>query len=83
MRLLQPESASAPSVHQPELQRSPFSLRPVFGIQLLIDIPVVFLTGSTDTGTVVAAKKLGAVGYVVKPFIPQELVEKVKAILKL
>lgn len=47
------------------------------------DIPVVFLTGSTDTGTVVAAKKLGAVGYVVKPFIPQKLVEKVKAILKL
>lgn len=47
------------------------------------DIPVMFLTGSTDTGTVVAAKSLGAVGYVVKPFIPQELVEKVKAILKL
>lgn len=47
------------------------------------DIPVVFLTGSTDTETVVAAKKLGAVGYVVKPFIPQELVEKVRAILKL
>ena len=47
------------------------------------NIPVVFLTGSTDTGTVVAAKSLGAVGYMVKPFIPQELVEKVKAILKL
>ena len=46
------------------------------------DIPVMFLTGSTDTGTVVAAKSLGAVGYVVKRFIPQELVEKVKAILK-
>ncbi len=47
------------------------------------NIPVMFLTGSTDTGTVVAAKSLGAVGYVVKPFIPQELVDKVKAILKL
>lgn len=46
------------------------------------DIPVMFLTGSTDTGTVVAAKSLGAVGYVVKPFIPQELVDKVKAILQ-
>jgi len=47
------------------------------------EIPVMFLTGSTDSGTVVAAKRLGAVGYVVKPFIPQELVDKVKAILKL
>lgn len=49
----------------------------------LNDIPVMFLTGSTDMGTVVTAKNLGAVGYVVKPFIPQELVDKVKSILKL
>lgn len=49
----------------------------------LQNIPVVFLTGSTDTETVVAAKKLGAVGYVIKPFIPQELVDKVKQILQL
>ena len=49
----------------------------------LKDIPVMFLTGSTDTGTVVAARTLGAVGYVIKPFVPQELVNKVKAILKL
>lgn len=48
----------------------------------LKDIPVMFLTGSTDTETVVAAKGLGALGYVVKPFIPQELVDKVKQILK-
>ena len=46
-------------------------------------IPVMFLTGSTDKETVITAKSLGAVGYVVKPFIPQELVDKVKAILKL
>lgn len=45
------------------------------------DIPVMFLTGSTDTETVVSAKNLGAVGYVVKPFIPLELVDKVKKIL--
>lgn len=47
----------------------------------LQDIPVIFLTGTTDTKTVVAAKSLGAVGYMVKPFIPQELVEMVKKIL--
>ena len=46
------------------------------------NIPVMFLTGATDAETVVAAKGLGAVGYVVKPFVPQELVDKVKSILK-
>ena len=49
----------------------------------LQEIPVMFLTGSTDSETVVTAKSLGAVGYVVKPFIPQELVDKVKQILQL
>ena len=48
----------------------------------LRDIPVLFLTGSTDTGTVKAAKSLGAVGYMVKPFVPQELVDKVRSILR-
>ena len=43
----------------------------------------MFLTGSTDMATVKAAKNLGAVGYIVKPFVPQELVDKVKGILKL
>ena len=47
------------------------------------NIPVMFLTGTTDSVTVVAAKKLGAVGYVVKPFVPLELVAKVKEILGL
>lgn len=45
-------------------------------------IPVMFLTGASDAETVVTAKSLGAVGYVVKPFVPQNLVDKVKAILK-
>lgn len=50
--------------------------------ELLRDIPVMFLTGSKDADTVTSAKILGAVGYMVKPFIPQELVERVKKILK-
>ena len=41
----------------------------------------MFLTGSADAETVVTAKKLGAVGYVVKPFVPLELADKVKRIL--
>jgi len=47
----------------------------------LKDIPVMFLTGNNDSETVVMAKSLGAVGYVVKPFVPLELVDKVKHIL--
>ena len=50
---------------------------------ILIVDDEVFLTSSTDSETVVAAKSLGAVGYVLKPFIPQELVAKVKQILRL
>lgn len=50
---------------------------------ILIVDDEVFLTGSTNLETVVAAKSLGAVGYVLKPFIPQELVAKVKQILRL
>ena len=46
-------------------------------------IPVMFLTGATDQETVVAARSLGAAGYVVKPFIPQELIAKIKQILRL
>lgn len=49
----------------------------------LKDIPVMFLTGTADSETVVTAKHLGAVGYVVKPFVPLDLVDKVKHILGL
>ena len=45
-------------------------------------IPVMFLTGSSDTETVAAACSLGASDYVVKPFMPQELLDRVKKILR-
>ena len=57
------------------------TLEIIKGNEELKDIPVMFLTGTTDTETVASAKRLGAVGYVVKPFIPQVLVEKVRKIL--
>lgn len=46
------------------------------------NIPVMFLTASADTGTVATASSLGAMDYVVKPFMPQELLERVKKILR-
>lgn len=48
----------------------------------LADIPVMFLTANADVETVAAACSLGAVEYVVKPFMPNDLNERVKKILK-
>lgn len=44
----------------------------------LADIPVIFLTASAEVETVMEAAKLGAVGYVTKPFMPQELLARVE-----
>ena len=46
------------------------------------NIPVMFLTASADKETVVTAGSLKAVDYVVKPFMPQDLVDRVKKILR-
>lgn len=43
-------------------------------------IPVIFLTASADSDAVRQAGKLGAVGYVTKPFLPDTLVEKVQKV---
>jgi len=45
------------------------------------EIPVLFLTASADTETVVEAGRLGVVDYVVKPFMPQELLKRVEKAL--
>ena len=42
--------------------------------------PVIFLTAITDTDNVVEASKLGALGYIKKPFMPQELLDRVRDI---
>lgn len=41
------------------------------------DIPVIFLTASGLEEDVVSAIKLGAVNYLKKPFLPQELLRRV------
>ncbi len=44
-------------------------------------IPVIFLTASEDQETVEQAERLGAAGYIKKPFLPQELVAQVRRAL--
>lgn len=44
------------------------------------DIPVIFLTASSDTETVIEAGRLHVVDYVVKPFMPQELLSRVEKV---
>ncbi|MBR6012982.1 MAG: response regulator [Selenomonadaceae bacterium] len=46
-------------------------------------IPVIFLTASSDRDTVVKAGKLGAAGYVKKPFEPKDLLQRVVVTLEL
>jgi len=47
----------------------------------LSNIPVIFLTAAADSDTVIEAGKLGAKDYVTKPFIPQNLLERVDKVL--
>lgn len=45
------------------------------------NIPVMFLTADASEDTVIAAGKLGVVGYVKKPYMPQEFLERVEKAL--
>ena len=41
------------------------------------NIPVIFLTASADKETVIKAGRLGVEGYIKKPFMPKDLVDRV------
>ncbi len=45
------------------------------------NIPVIFLTATSDKGTVIKASQLGVAGYIKKPFLPQDLVQRVETAL--
>ena len=45
------------------------------------DIPVIFMTATSDRNTVVKASQLGVAGYIKKPFLPQDLVQRVETAL--
>ena len=44
---------------------------------LSLNIPVIFLTASGDEDDVLSAINLGAINYLKKPFLPQELLKRV------
>ncbi len=46
------------------------------------DLPVIFITARRDEVERIAGLELGADDYVVKPFSPQELVSRVRAVLR-
>lgn len=45
------------------------------------NIPVVFLTAEADVETVTEAARLGAQGYVKKPFLPKDLLDRVEQVM--
>nr|MBP3598558.1 response regulator [Eubacterium sp.] len=51
------------------------------GMQSVADVPVMFITSSLDSEREKDASGLGAVDYVIKPFIPKDLVDRVKNIV--
>lgn len=51
-------------------------------LRTFTDIPVIFLTAKDETDDKLAGLYLGADDYIVKPFLPQELLLRVHAILR-
>lgn len=45
-------------------------------------LPVIFLTASSDEGSVVSGLDMGADDYVSKPFRPRELVSRIRSVLR-
>lgn len=51
-------------------------------IRQLQDIPVIFLTASSDEASVVTGLNMGADDYITKPFRPRELIARIQAALR-
>ncbi len=47
----------------------------------LKNIPVIFLTASSDKETVIKAGRMGVSDYIKKPFLPKDLTDRVKRVL--
>lgn len=46
--------------------------------QALAHVPVIFMTGLTDTGDIVKGLEAGGVDYVTKPIVPEELIARIR-----
>ena len=69
---------------------SDWNMEPMTGIQLLREVradsklknlPFIMITAESKTENVVAAKEAGVNNYIVKPFTPQILKEKIDALM--
>ena len=52
------------------------------GISLLQDVPIVFLTSSTETEDIKYAHQIGAADYIMKPYEKNDLLKKVDTIIQ-
>jgi two-component system phosphate regulon response regulator PhoB len=75
---------------QPDLLILDWSMPAMTGVEVMValqqdpataQIPVIMITGKDDHVDQARGLRLGAVGYLVKPFSPQELLQKVQAAL--
>jgi putative two-component system response regulator len=54
------------------------AMRMLAGKERVKHIPVIFLTSKADTGSEMEGLSLGAVDYIIKPFVPQLLLKRVE-----
>ena len=52
------------------------------GISLLQDVPIVFLTSSSETEDVKYAHQIGAADYIMKPYEKNDLLKRVESIIQ-
>lgn len=86
------EALNALATMTPDLILCDIRMQPVDGLEflrqvrrgkgvLVSTVPIIFLTGESDRGTVMAAIESEVDGYLVKPVSPQDLRGKIVAVL--
>ena len=58
------------------------TLREIRELEKCKDIPVIMLTSQREKHTIVESSKLGINDYVLKPFKPEDLRERIERVLK-
>lgn len=77
--------------HKPDLILLDIRMKPKNGFETLLEIramedraaiPVIMLTGIEDKRTVMVGIKLGISDYILKPFAPDDLLERIRRVLE-
>lgn len=58
------------------------TLRDIRNMKDRADIPVIMLTGAEDKKTVIESAKLGICDYILKPFVDEDLLGRVRRVLE-